>query len=129
MNKELILSDNEFEVMKVIWQAGRSLSKAEIMELSTNRKWKDKSVYVLINSLLRKGAIKEDGFIKSQTNYGRTFAPVISENEYMMLQINTLKNKRKLSLPQLMLYMINEENDPSIIQELKEIINNKMNSI
>lgn len=129
MNKELILSDNEFEVMKVIWQAGRSLSKAEIMELSTNRKWKDKSVYVLINSLLKKGAIKEDGFIKSQTNYGRTFAPIISENEYMMMQINILKNKRKLSLSQLMLYMINEENDPSIIQELKEIINNKMNSI
>lgn len=129
MNKELILSDNEFAVMKVIWQAGRSLSKAEIMELSTNRKWKDKSVYVLINSLLKKGAIKEDGFIKSQTNYGRTFAPIISENEYIMMQINILKNKRKLSLSQLMLYMINEENDPSIIQELKEIINNKMNSI
>lgn len=129
MNKKLIYSDNELEIMDVIWKAGRPLSKAEIIELSPNKGWKDKSVYILLNSLLKKGAIKEDGFVKNQTNYGRTFVATMSENEYMMIQINAMKNKINLSLPELMLYMIDKETEFSIIQELEQIINDKMNDI
>lgn len=77
------LTKNELEVMEVLWNAGKPLTGMEIIRLSGDEKsWKDSSVHILINSLLKKEAIKADGFVKTGKGYGRTFLPTESGEDY-----------------------------------------------
>ena len=38
------LTKSELEVMNVLWQANRPLSRSEILTLSTSKTWKDSSI-------------------------------------------------------------------------------------
>ena len=125
---EFRLSKNEMEIMSLFWKEGRPLSKAEIIELSTDRSWKASSVYVLLNSLLKKGAIREAGFVKSQTNIGRTFEAMLNENEYVIMQINGDIKERNLSIVDLMAGLIDQETDKSVVEQLEEVIQAKLKS-
>lgn len=125
---EFRLSKNEMEIMSLFWQEGRPLSKSEIIELSSDRSWKASSVYVLLNSLLKKGAIREAGFVKSQTNIGRTFEAMLDENEYVIMQINSDIKERNLSIVDLMAGLINQETDKNVVEKLEKVIQDKLKS-
>ena len=72
------LAKSELEIMNVIWDAKRPLTRGEILEMSVNKKWKDNSIHILLNRLLEKGAIVEGGFARSGQSYGRLYEPNIS---------------------------------------------------
>lgn len=76
------LTKSELEIMNVIWDAGRPLTRGEILELSVDKKWKDNSIHILLNRLLAKGAIAEGGFARSGKSYGRLYEQQISGQEY-----------------------------------------------
>ncbi len=84
------LSKSELEIMGVLWHVGKPLSRAQIIELSPQRSWKDSSIHVLLNSLLEKGAIQVSGFTKTGSHYGRTFSPTLPEAEYAVLHVQQL---------------------------------------
>lgn len=84
------LSKSEQEIMDVLWAEGRPLSRAEILELSTEKSWKPSSIHILLNSLLDKQAIVVDGFSKTGSHYGRTFAPAFAEGEGVATQIKQM---------------------------------------
>lgn len=48
------LTKSEFAVMEVLWDEGEELTSAEIIQKSKEREWKDSSIHLIINSLLRK---------------------------------------------------------------------------
>ncbi len=56
---------NEIEVMDVFWGVGRPLSRAELLNLSVDKSWQSNSVHILLNNLLKKGALREAGFARS----------------------------------------------------------------
>ena len=76
------LTKSELEVMNVLWQANRPLSRSEILTLSTSKTWKDSSIHILLNGLLNKNAIKEAGYVRSGKTFGRLYAANISCQEY-----------------------------------------------
>lgn len=76
------LTKSELEIMNVIWQAGRPLTRGEILELSVDKNWKDNSIHILLNRLLAKGAIAESGFARSGKSYGRLYEAKLSGAEY-----------------------------------------------
>ncbi|WP_283608808.1 BlaI/MecI/CopY family transcriptional regulator [Faecalispora anaeroviscerum] len=77
------LTKNETEIMDVLWKEGRPLSRTEIVDLSPpDKTWKDSSIHILLNSLLRKEAIREAGFIRAGKGFGRTFEPSISQEDF-----------------------------------------------
>ena len=41
------LTKSELEIMNVLWDAGRPLTRGEILELSVDKKWKDNSIHIL----------------------------------------------------------------------------------
>ena len=127
--EEFILSDNEYEIMSLLWEENKPLSKADIIKLSPNRSWSESSIYILLNSMLKKGAIIEDGFVKKQTNYTRIFAPRLSEVEYSVMQINFGNKKRKLSVSALVSGLIQNTSDISEILELEKIIQKKIKDL
>lgn len=76
------LTKCELQVMDVLWSAEKPLSRAELLSRSEEKTWKDSSVHILLNSLLRKNAIREVGIVKCSKTFGRTFAPALSREEY-----------------------------------------------
>ena len=83
---------------------------------------------MLLNSLLKKGAIREAGFVKSQTNIGRTFEAMLDENEYVIMQINSDIKERNLSIVDLMAGLINQETDKTVVEKLEKVIQEKLKS-
>lgn len=80
-------SKHESEVMRLLWDVGRPLTKTEIVELSINKSWKPSTIHLLLNSLLDKSAIQIEGFTRTGRNYGRMFSSAITEEEYASHQI------------------------------------------
>ena len=76
------LTKSEMQIMDVLWAEDVPLSRADLLERSKEKSWKDSSVHILLNGLLQKGAIREVGFVKRSKTYGRTFSPTLSREEY-----------------------------------------------
>ncbi len=83
------LTKSELEIMNVIWAEGRALTRGEILELSVDKNWKDNSIHILLNRLLAKGAIEENGFARSGKSYGRLYEAKISGSEYYARNVFT----------------------------------------
>lgn len=80
-------TENELQVMQILWNAKTDLSRKDIIEQSPNRTWKDNSIHVLLNSLMKKGAVKVVGMQPAGKVYARTFAADISQEEYLSAQM------------------------------------------
>ena len=76
------LTRSELQIMDVLWEAGVPLSRADLLDRSEEKTWKDSSVHILLNGLLQKKAIQEAGFVKRSKTYGRTFTPTMTREEY-----------------------------------------------
>jgi BlaI family penicillinase repressor len=81
------LTRSEMEIMDVLWNDGGALSRSDFLERSEGKTWKDSSVHILLNGLLRKGAIREAGMVKRSKTYGRTFLPTLSREQYFATTI------------------------------------------
>lgn len=80
------LTNLQYEVMEVLWQAEKGLSSHEIIERSKDAGWQKSYIHLMLNSLLEKGMIEVDGFVKRTKNYARTFKPKMSKSEYVLQQ-------------------------------------------
>ena len=87
----MYLTKNEIEIMDVLWREERALSRGEILSLSDDKTWMDSSVHILLNSMLRKGAIKEAGFVKCGKTCGRVYEAALSCEEYYASTLNSTK--------------------------------------
>lgn len=90
------LTRSEMEIMDVMWAAGAPLSRADLLERSEEKTWKDSSVHILLNGLLQKGAIREAGFVKRSKTYGRTFVPTLTREEYFATTIFSHRHKPEI---------------------------------
>ena len=90
------LTKSELEIMDVLWNAGEPLSRADLLECSEEKSWKDSSVHILLNGLLQKKAIREAGFVKRSKTYGRTFAPTLTREEYFATTIYSHPHKPEI---------------------------------
>lgn len=87
----MYLTKNEIEIMDVLWREERALSRGEILTLSEEKTWMDSSVHILLNSMLRKGAIKEAGFVKCGKTCGRVYEAALSCEEYYASTLTSTK--------------------------------------
>lgn len=115
------LTKSEQEMMAVFWDAGKPLSQPELLAQAGQKSWKDSSVYILINNLLKKGVLREEGFVRSGKAYARTFAPAMTYEEYCACEIRSLA--RKASLPKLFSALMADSNiSEQTIQELQKLL-------
>ena len=115
------LTKSELEVMNVLWQASRPLSRSEILTLSTSKTWKDSSIHILLNGLLNKNAIKEAGYVRSGKTFGRLYAANISCQEYYAK--NVFAGSSKEMLPMLFSALIQSDGiSPELINELEDML-------
>ena len=91
------LTKSELEIMEVLWAADEPLCRADIIARSQDKTWKDSSVHILLNSMLKKEAIQEAGFVRRGKGYGRVFTPAISEEAYFAGNLFNRKDSAQLS--------------------------------
>lgn len=127
--KKDTLSENEYQIMELLWRADKPLSKREIIDLMPDKSWKASSIYILINSLLSKKMIKIAGFVQSQTNYGRVFVPAVSKEAYIINMLDENRKKANISVPNLVSGLINNEENIAVIKELEDMIRTKLESL
>ena len=99
------LSYDEWEVLRILWDAGEPLTRTEILEkLPNTRKWDASIVSKLLSSMIEKDFLKIEASVRcGQHSWGRTFFPTKSQFDFvanysMDLVSNVPKNKRVLGL-------------------------------
>lgn len=116
------LTKNEIEVMDVFWDAHEPLSRAALLKLSVDKSWKSNSVHILLNSLLKKGALREAGFVRSGKTYGRTFEAAVTCEEYHAKCIAS-STKIRPNLPGLVAALLKELNATTEdLDQIEEVI-------
>lgn len=90
------LTKSEMEIMDVLWASDKPLSRADLLERSEQKTWKDSSVHILLNGLLHKRAIREAGMVKRSKTYGRTFEATLTREEYFATTIFSHRHKPQI---------------------------------
>ena len=115
------LTKSELAVMEVLWDEGESWTSAEIIQKSKEKEWKDSSVHLLINSLLKKKVVTVAGFKKTTKNYARTFVPVEGKEQFLVGQVidNKITSDAKKRIYS---YIIEKENNPEMIKYVEKLL-------
>ena len=118
------LTRSEMEIMDVLWESEKPLSRADLLAHSEEKTWKDSSVHILLNGLLQKGAIHEAGLVKRSKTYGRVFAPSLTREEYFA---NTIFSHRHKPEPVGLFAALlqREEVTPEVLKQLLTLVQEK----
>ena len=79
------LTKSEMEIMDVLWASSKPLSRSDLLERSEEKTWKDSSVHILLN-----------GLVKRSKTYGRTFEPTLTREEYFASTIFSHRHKPEI---------------------------------
>ena len=115
------LTKSELEIMNVIWKADRPLTRGEILKFLNDKTWKDSSIHILLNGLMKKNAICEAGFAKSGKTFGRVYAANLSGEEYYSSKVFSFCGKE--GVPGFFTALIKCEGvDAELLAQLEQII-------
>ena len=118
------LTKSEMEIMDVLWGTDKPLSRADLLERSEEKTWKDSSVHILLNGLLQKGAIQEAGLVKRSKTYGRVFSPTMTREEYFATTI--ISHRHKPEFVGLFAALLRREDiTPEMLSEISALIAQK----
>lgn len=90
------LTKSEMQIMDVFWESEKALSRSDLLERSADKSWKDSSVHILLNGLLQKGILREEGFVKRSKTYGRTFLPTMTREAYFAQNVFSHRHKPRI---------------------------------
>lgn len=82
MSEIMRLPDTELEIMKAIWESGRTLSTSEVKTmLERHRPWNVSALQTLLNRLIDRGFLESHKEGKS-----RFYRPLVAEREYLAVE-------------------------------------------
>lgn len=119
------ITNSEKQILEVLWDKGEALTSSEIVEVSDDRTWKASSVHLLLNSLLNKGMVEVGGFKKTTKNYARTFKPVMSREDYSLLQLRQEKKSTSRTLSRFVNTLLGNEIDEHVLHELEDMVDTR----
>jgi len=81
------LSKSEYEILSLLWTKPEGLTATEINELAEVKSWKDASIHLILNGMLKKGVIRTDGMVLTGRTYSRIFKTTLTPEEYSLMQV------------------------------------------
>lgn len=88
MHSKKMFTENEFSILKVLWDAKEPLSRQRILECVAGQEINPTSFHFAINNLIEKGYVGVAGFERCGTNYGRTYTAVKSREGFILELVN-----------------------------------------
>ena len=117
------ISEAEWNVMKIVWQASEPLTAAVIIErLRGSKSWNPKTVRTLISRLVQKQAL---GCNKDSKEY--LYFPLVGEDECIQAESRSFLNRifGGSLKPMMVHFLENEKLSPEEIQEIKALLREK----
>lgn len=118
------LTEREEQVMDFMWEYGKPVTSNDILELCTNRTWKDSYLQIMLRSLRKKGAIESCGRVLYNTQYAQLLQPTLSKEQYY-LQLAYKRGVDRKSFIQLAVSLAHDmepEETDSLLASLSEIM-------
>lgn len=84
------LTDKELEIMNLLWESESPLTATEIIEASEDRTWKEGSIYAIMNTLIKKGAVVLKCHKPTGSNTARAYETIITSEEYLVSNIGSV---------------------------------------
>lgn len=125
------LTPSESEIMEVLLEEVRPITSGDLIELSPHRSWANRSIYVLLNNLMRKNLIEPVGYVRVGRTKGRLFQAKISKEEFSTLKhISYLSKAKEGSIGSFMsaLSHVHRDDDDLFLEELHEWLDNYENA-
>ena len=124
MKKTPKISEAEWEVMKILWEASPMTANAIVEELTERSSWKRETIRTLINRLVQKKAL---GFKKKGRHYD--YFPLVDEAECVRAETRSFLSRFGSNSIEPMLAAFVEEKklSPQKIARLKRILDQKGN--
>lgn len=93
MKEDFHLTNNEYKLMKILWNSDRPLAKYEILVSAKGHNWSDNYLKKMLTVLLNKGTIRPEGKVQVVKNYSRLYVPTMTEDEYNISRypVNSIK--------------------------------------
>jgi len=85
------LTTKELEIMAVLWGSKIPMTATEIVDASNNRTWKENSIYIIMNTLIKKGAVILSRHKPTGTNSARAYKTALTSEEYTARYIGSVK--------------------------------------
>lgn len=125
----MVLTQKEYEILNLLWAEGRALTANEIVQLLTDKTWKNSTIHILLNGLIDKQIIRVDGVVQAGRTYARLFVPVISLEEYLIRQIKntpSYSTDKKSHLLNMISALLNDEDIAvDTLSEIEKLVQEK----
>lgn len=119
----MLLRRSETEIMEALWGSEEPMSSAALIEAIPQRRWKERSIFAILDGLLKKELIYEAGFVRRGKTIARTFAPTMTYAEFIARQVSEAGETYKPTLPTLLSAFLNTEDvTEEALQELESLI-------
>jgi len=86
------LTGKEQEIMTTLWRSKKPLTTTEIIEISPNRTWHEGTIFVIMRSLVKKGAVVLDAYKPTAGKHARVYKPIISTEDYVINMIQNMSD-------------------------------------
>ena len=116
------ISDAEWDVMQVLWDASRLTANEVVERVRARRNWNPRTVKTLLNRLMRKGAL---GFEREGKRY--RYFPRVSREECIRSESRSFVDRVfGGALGPMLAHFVNEEPlTPDEIRQLRELIDQR----
>jgi|GEM_PF-185579 len=132
-NNFIKLTNRELEIMQVLWKSDKSLTAAEISELTEDKNFSIFSVQNTIKSLLSKKVIEVSSYTKVYKTNAREYKPLLSANDFATIQFaHYFDPSKETAIPHLvatLLKLEDAENESEVISELEKMLNDRKKEI
>lgn len=105
----MLLRRSEAEIMETLWGSDEPMSSAALIEAIPQRRWKERSIFAILDGLLKKELIYEAGFVRRGKTIARTFAPTMTYSEFIVKQVTDAGEQYKPTIPALMSAFLDAE--------------------
>ncbi len=115
------LRQSEMEIMEALWGSQGPMSSAALIDAIPQRKWKERSIFAILDGLLKKELIYEAGFVRRGKTIARTFAPTMTYSDFVARQ--TAQSPNRPALPALMsAFLDTQDVTQETLDELEALI-------
>jgi BlaI family penicillinase repressor len=122
MRKMPRIAESEWRVMQVLWEHGPQTANEVVNALSSEVKWKSRTIKTLISRLVRKGAVR----FREEGNKYRYF-PAVKESECIRSETQSFVRRvyQGAMKPALAAFLEDTDLSPQEIDELQRILDQK----
>lgn len=125
------LSNNERDIMNMLWNEDRPLTRTDMIALSPEKKWNERYIHAILNDLTEKGLIEVVGSVKAGRTYARTYSYAVTREEFSAMKIieeidDSKRGAQELKISGVFAALVETDRvNDELLSELQEIIDRK----